>query len=115
MNQHARIFFGVAMALLLVVGTALADVQFRVARMTRDDVPLGKGQCDIRLRVDGEVEVSVRGDMVYVRTISGREATNDGSECNEPLPIREAPGFRFEVLDHRDDIVLLSDPSRQNG
>src|SRR5579871_2938430 len=25
---------------------AMADTQFRVRRMTRDDVPMGKGQCD---------------------------------------------------------------------
>ena len=43
--------------------------------MTRDDVPVGKGQCDIRLQVDGEVEVSVRGDRVDVRTIIGAGRT----------------------------------------
>ncbi len=65
--------------------------------MTRNDVPFGKGQCDIRLRVDGEVEVSVRGDMVYVRTISGRDARDEGSECNDPLPARNIQDFGFEV------------------
>ena len=39
---------------------ALADTRFQIRRMTRDDVPLGKGQCDIRLQVDNEVEVAVR-------------------------------------------------------
>jgi hypothetical protein len=82
--------------------------------MNRNDVPLGKGQCDIRLRVDNEAEVSVRGDMVSVRTISGRDARDDGSECNEPLPVRIVDSFNFEVLDRRDDIVLLAEPSRRN-
>ena len=91
----------------------LADTQFRVRQMTRDDVPPGKGQCDIRLRVDGEVEVSVRGDMVYVRTISGRGARDEGSECNDPLPARNIQNFGFEVHERRGDIRLLSPPSRR--
>ena len=83
--------------------------------MTRGDVPLGKGQCDIRLRVDNEAEVSVRGDRVSVRTISGRDARNDGSECNEPLPARSVSDFNFEVRDQRGDIVLLSEPAPRTG
>ena len=84
--------------------------------MTRNDVPLGKGQCDIRLQVDGEVEVSVRGQTVSIRTISGREARDDGSECNQPLPCRgDLRGFNFEVIDKRGEIALLAQPSSRNG
>src|SRR5262245_40717145 len=93
----------------------LADTQFRVRRMTRNDVPLGQGQCDIRLQIDNEAEVSVRGDMVYIRTISGRDGRDDGSECNEPLPGRNLEGFRYEVRDSRGEIRLLSEPSPRNG
>jgi hypothetical protein len=100
---------------LLAFGAALtADTQFRIRQMTRNDVPLGKGQCDIRLQIDGEAEVSVRGDMVYIRTISGRDGRDDGSECNQPLPPRNVDGFNFEVKDSRGDIRLLSDPSRRS-
>lgn len=81
--------------------------------MTRNDVPLGKGQCDIRLFVDDEVEVSLRGDFVYLRTISGHDGRDDGSECNEPLPNRPVQGFRFEGIDGRGEVRLLSEPSRQ--
>jgi hypothetical protein len=93
---------------------ALADTRFQARRMNRDDVPLGKGQCDIRLQVDNEVEVSVRGDMVFVRTISGQDARDDGSECNSPLPNRDIAGFNFEVKDSRNEIRLLAEPSRRN-
>jgi hypothetical protein len=93
---------------------ALADTRFQPRRMTRDDVPLGKGQCDIRLQVDNEVEVSVRGDSVFVRTISGQDARDDGSECNAPLPNRDVGGVQFEVKDSRGDIRLLAEPSRRN-
>src|SRR6516162_2979115 len=94
---------------ILALSAALpgwADMQFRARKMTRNDVPLGKGQCDIRLQIDGEVEVSVRGDFVYLRTISGRDGRDDGSECNEPLPNGPVEGFNFEVKDSRGEIRL---------
>jgi hypothetical protein len=101
-----------AALLLMVPRTAFADTEFQVRKMTRGDVPLGKGQCDIRLRIDGEVEVRLRGDRVHIRPISGREGRDDGSECNEPLPARFVEGFGFEVRDGRGGIQLLSEPSR---
>ena len=82
--------------------------------MTRDDVPPGKGQCDIRLQVDNEVEVSVRGEQVTLHTLAGRDPRDDGSECNAPLPDHDAAGFHFEVIDHRNEIRLQSEPSRRN-
>src|SRR5690242_14680385 len=101
-------------ALFLVALPALADTQFRVRPMTRDDVPFGKGQCDIRLQVDNEVEVAVQSDVVSIRTISGREARDDGSECNLPLPGGDLRDFNFEVKDSRDQIRLVEPPSRRN-
>ncbi len=82
--------------------------------MARNDVPLGKGQCDIRLEVDNEVEVTVRRDMVLVRTISGQDARDAGSECNAPLPDREVRGFNYQVVDRRNEIRLIEEPSRRN-
>jgi hypothetical protein len=106
---------GIALAALGAALPAVADTQFRIRRMTRDDVPIGKGQCDIRLQVDNEVEVAVRRDLVSIRTFSGREPQDDGSECNAPLPDRPMEGFNFEVLDRRGDIRLVSEPDRRNG
>jgi hypothetical protein len=93
---------------------AADDPSFEVRRMTRNDVPPGKGQCDIRLQVGGEVEVTVRGDRVTLRTIAGRDPRDDGSECNAPLPNRAVQGFSFEVMEKRDEIRLLGEPSRSN-
>ena len=105
-------------AALLMLGAALpglADTHFQVRRTAPGDVPAGKGQCDIRLLVDKEVEVSVRGDAVAIRTISGRDARDDGSECNAPLPDRDVVGFNFDVVDSRKEVRLLGEPSRHNG
>jgi hypothetical protein len=105
---------GIALLALCAALPALADTQFRIRRMTRSDVPPGKGQCDIRLQVDNEVEVSVRRDTVLIRTIAGRDARDDGSECNAPLPDRNLEGFNYEVVDRRGEIRLVAEPSRRN-
>jgi hypothetical protein len=93
---------------------AWADTHFRVAQMTRNDVPPGKGQCDIRLQVDNEVEVAVRRDTVNIRTLSGQDARNDGSECNFPLPDRELRGFNFQSVESRNEMRLVEPPSPRN-
>jgi len=82
--------------------------------MTRDDVPPGKGQCDIRLEVDNQVEVAVRRDMVSIHTLAGNESRDVGSECNAPLPDRDIRGFNFQVVDSRNEMRLIEEPSRRN-
>lgn len=93
---------------------ALADTTFRVQQTSRKDAPMDKGQCDIRLRVDGETEVSLRGDVVSVHTVSGRDARNDGSECSQPLPDHDVRGFNFEVKESGNDVHLVAPPSGGN-
>src|SRR5579872_2348557 len=112
--RHTVSRIGMALLALGLALPAVADTRFQVRRMTRDDVPRGKGQCDIRLQVDDQVEVSLRGDNVFVRTISGRDARDDGSECNAPLPRGDVAGFNFEVKDSRNEIRLLAPPDRRN-
>jgi hypothetical protein len=94
---------------------ALADTRFTVRRMGRNDVRPSQGQCDIRLQVDDQVEVIVDGDQVFIRTLSGQDARDDGSECNFPLPGREVQGFNFDVQERRGDIQLVEGPTRRNG
>jgi len=100
--------------MVLAALPALADTRFQIRRMTRDDVPLGKGQCDIRLQVDNEVEVQLRGDSLTIRTVAGQGARDDGSECNAPLPSRDIEAFNYEVRESRNEIRLLAEPSRRN-
>src|SRR5690348_9758797 len=87
---------GIPILTLLAVLPATADTRFQVRPMTRDDVAPGRGQCDIRLQVDNEAEVTLRRNMVYVHTLAGRDPYDDGSECNRPLPDRPVSGFNFE-------------------
>ncbi len=107
---------GMALLPLCAALPAMADSQFRVRQMTRGDVPAGQGQCDIRLIVDHEVEVSLRRDVVSVRTLGGLEPRDNGSECNAPLPDGVPPqNFNFRVTESRDQMRMLSQPSPRNG
>jgi hypothetical protein len=115
MNVNRFCRFGIVVLFVAAAMPATADSQFRVRRMLRNDVPPGKGQCDIRLQVDQEAEVSLRGDTVMIRTLAGREPRDDGSECNEPLPVGDVNGFYFDVRDSRGDIRLITEPSRRSG
>jgi hypothetical protein len=83
--------------------------------MDRMDGPPGRGICEIRLQVDDTVEVSIDGDQVFMKTLSGRDGRDDGSVCNMPLPRREVAGFDFDVREKRGDIQLVEGPTRRNG
>lgn len=116
--MRPRTFSRIGLALLaltlLSALPATADTRFQIRRMTRNDVPPGKGQCDIRLQVDDQIEVAVRRDFVSIRTLSGQEARDDGSECNLPLPDRGLRDFNFQVIDSRNEIGLVEPPSPRN-
>jgi hypothetical protein len=102
-------------ALVCLSNTATANVTFNVKRMTRNDVPRGEGQCDIRIRVDGEIEFALSGNRVETRTISGRDPQDVGSECNFPFPQRRVNNMRWEVRDGRGRAELIEEPNRRNG
>ncbi|HTX35719.1 MAG TPA: hypothetical protein VME43_11880 [Bryobacteraceae bacterium] len=103
-----------AWLLLAAALPARADLQFRVQPAKPTQAPIAKGQCDIRLRVSGEAEVSLRGDVVSVHTISGHDARNDGSVCNQPLPDRDVRGFAFKAKESRGEVRLVAPPSEAN-
>lgn len=93
---------------------AWADSRFHVTLMPRTDLPPGKGQCDIRLEVDNEVEITMRRDLVSIRTLSGEDARDDGSECSSPLPDRDVRGFAVQAVDSRSEIRVVERPSSRN-
>ncbi|MCW5964043.1 MAG: hypothetical protein KIT83_08385 [Bryobacterales bacterium] len=103
-------------ALLLGIAIpAAANVSFTAKKMTRTDVPRGEGQCDIRIRVDNEVEFALSGNRVETRTLAGRDPQDVGSECNFPLPRGVVNNLRWEVRDGRGRAELIDEPNRRNG
>jgi hypothetical protein len=49
----------------------------------------GMGEMNIRLHLEEEAEIAVRGDRMFIRTISGAWAREYGSNMSAPLPQRE--------------------------
>ena len=64
--------------------------------------------------VDGDVEISLREDLIYVRTIRGQDARDDGSVCSAPLPNHTVEDFHFEKKQGRGGIRLLEEPSKRS-
>ena len=71
----------------------------------------GHGKCTIEVLVDGVAEVEVRGDMAFIRTISGEHASFRRFQCNTPMP--DAPyNFKFSGIDGRGRQKLVRSPQR---
>jgi len=101
--------------LLSLFSPAFADIQFHAKPMTDAKIPRGKAQCEIRLIVDKQVEVSLHGDAIGVHTLTGADARDNGSECSAPLPGRVVDGFTLVVKKKHGEVRLVSDPSARNG
>lgn len=85
-------------------------------KRTRDyDERRDNGYCVIRLRVDDEVVVHIRGNRVGFETVRGREAYDEGSECSQPMPRGSAlDNFRFRGVDGRGRVDLAEAPDSGN-
>jgi hypothetical protein len=106
---------------LLLVGcalaqTALAAEQFRARRARNWDERASEGRCEIRVWVDGEVNIFLEGDLVTFETVRGQPAREAGSECTQPMP-RGASlvDFQFRGIDGRGQVELIQAPERRNG
>jgi hypothetical protein len=106
--------YWVIAAALLTTVPACADSRFRITIMPRPELAPGQGQCDIRLEIDNEVEITVRRDQVLIHTLSGEDARDDGSDCTAPLPARDMPGFAVQTVDSRAEIRVMQRPSARN-
>jgi len=99
---------------LLLTLPAGADVQFHARLATDAKTPRGQAQCEIRLMVDQQVEVSVHGDTISVHTLTGADARDNGSECSAPLPGRVVDGFTLTVKKRHGEVRLVAEPSARN-
>lgn len=102
------------LGLVALSGSLAANVQEIRPRPNsnwgRDD---GRGEMNIRLRVDEEVEVAVRGDRMFIRTLSGRWAQERGSDMSAPMPMRNVV-VEFKKRSGRGRVWLVEQPSRSN-
>jgi hypothetical protein len=91
-----------------------ADTRFRISIMPRADLEPGKGQCDIRLEVDEEAQITIRGDQVSVHNVAGQDARDGGSDCNVALPDRDVRNFTLQSVEGRGELRVVEKPSKAN-
>lgn len=93
---------------------AQQDPVFRPKQMRDYNPRAADGRCIIRVRLDDESDVELRGDRVLLRTITGRPGRDDGSECSQPLPAGGFSKFAFRGIDGRGEVRLVQEPRLGN-
>ena len=73
-----------------------------------------KGQFDLRLRIDEEVEVRVQGASIRYEVLRGREPSDEGSVYSQEIPRAIFKKFEVEKKDGRGNILVVEKPSTQN-
>jgi hypothetical protein len=73
-----------------------------------------EGSLDLRLYVDGEIELLVQADRIQYRVKSGKLPREDGSEFTQPIPKTKLKYFKVDKKDGRGDVQLLEPPAPEN-
>lgn len=89
---------------------------FRVRRTNDFSQDRRDGRCTIRVRIDDEADVELRGETIRVHVIKGGPGRDEGSECNAPLPTSgNITNFRFRGIDGRGTPRLAQEPASRNS
>ncbi len=89
--------------------------EYLTVRRSNDYDPDSRtGRFDVRLQVDGTVEVYVQHNRVSWRVIQGEPPSDKGSECSQPVPRATFRSFRLQQLDGRGTITLVQRPTARN-
>ena len=91
------------------------DYSFRVGRAPEWNLAAADGICRIRIRVDDTATVQMRGDQIIVRTESGKRSYDEGSVCNQPLPLHGVDDFRVTAEKGRVHVIDVNPPLRRNN
>jgi hypothetical protein len=78
------------------------------------DERANRGECTIRVWVDDEADIELRGNSVRIRSLAGQPGRDDGSECNQPLPVN-LTSFEFKGIDGRGEVRLVQEPRPANN
>jgi hypothetical protein len=73
------------------------------------------GRCRIRVRIDDDSDVELRGEQIRIRVLRGGPGRDEGSECSAPLPTSgNIRNFRFRGIDGRGNPRLVQEPDSRN-
>lgn len=111
----------VAGVLALASTAALSQVRYvdeytvRLGRAPDWNLAAADGVCRLRLYVDDRARVDLRGDQIIVRTQTGRRSFDQGSVCNQPLPLHRVEDFRVTAERGRGEVFDVQPPNRRNN
>lgn len=99
---------------LATAAFAQTNTVFQPKRMRDYNDRSPDGRCILRVRVDDEIDVELRGDRVLLRTIAGRPGSDEGSECSQSLPSGGFTRFQFKGIDGRGEVRMVQEPRLGN-
>ena len=112
-------FLKLCVAGALCTAGAAAAQQPNIYRATPIDrdwaMNADEGQCRLRVWVDDRAQVRLHGDQVIVDTRSGRQSFDQGTVCNQPLPMHRVENFRVTLEQGRGRVVDVSSPTARNN
>lgn len=106
-----RFLLGLLLAASYMPANHAGEVIPRKARHWDPRAP--EGWCSVRVWVDEEVNIFVRGGRVLLETVRGQRPYDAGTECTGPVP-RGPMDFRFRGIDGRGHVDLIEEPRRHN-
>ena len=74
-----------------------------------------EGRLDLKLHVDGSLNMLIQGDRIRYKVMSGRPPRDDGSEFNQPLPSGTLKSFEVNKKDGRGKVVVMEEPTATNN
>lgn len=91
------------------------DVTFKPRQMKDWNEQGADGRCIIRVVVDDEADIELRGDEVRVRVLRGGSGRDDGSECTQWLPVGGFTRFAWRGIDGRGEVRMVQEPRPGNN
>lgn len=91
------------------------EYSFRIARAPDWNLAAADGICRLRLYVDDRARIEMRGDQILVRTQTGRRSYDQGSVCNQPMPLNRVADFRVTTERGRGSVFDVQPPLRANN
>jgi hypothetical protein len=111
--RRGLIFAGAILSVTQAFGQSQTEV--RVRQMPGWDVRQREGHCQVRVWVDNRADVRLRGDRIWITTVEGAKARDEGSQCSQPLPYNFVRNFQIRQEAGRTRVNLVQEPDRQNN
>lgn len=115
MRMFSRLLLAAGAVFVSAAAFAQVDIQLRARQLPGWDARSREGRCLLRVWVDNRAEVRMRGDQIFVRTLEGARARDEGSECSQPLPYNYVRDFRIRQTAGRNRVEVAQEPTRANN